>query len=119
MDRKKKARELLSLPCLGYWQNTTDCRDFCCDYYAEIDCEDCVCNFGKTGKHPYDPRTSKPITGKVLKCMKAMVRDASKEAKLRELRKDAIILSEASGEDIYPFGPIDQLVVISRPSTGL
>jgi len=51
--------------------------------------------------------------------MKAMVRDASKEAKLRELREDAIILSEASGEDIYPFGPIDQLVVIPRPSTGL
>jgi hypothetical protein len=119
MDRKKKANELLSLPCLGYWDNTPNGCDFDCGYYAEIDCEDCVINFLKTNRYPYDPRTSKPITGKVLKCMKAMVRDASKEAKLRELREDAIILSEASGEDIYPFGPIDQLVVVPRPSTGL
>ena len=41
------------------------------------------------------------------------------EDELRELREDARALVETSGEVNGPLGPVDQLVVVPGPSTGL
>jgi len=58
-DRARRVAALRKpppIPCLGSWTDTTNGRDFDCDYphAGKIGCESCIVNGG-----PMDPRTGK------------------------------------------------------------
>lgn len=83
MDKKQRARQLLDMRCLGHTVcNYFEPDEFECDYQnaGEVECENCVCNFRENPKWCYmNPETGKWIPNKVLKIMRAIVRDERKE----------------------------------------
>lgn len=83
MDKKQLARQLLDMRCLGHTvYNYFEPNGFECDYpnAGEVACEDCVCNFRENPKWcDMNPETGKRIPNKVLKIMRAIVRDERKE----------------------------------------
>lgn len=52
-----------SIRCEGYWSHTPNGDEFDCGYEAEINCEDCICNYQKLGGI-MSPETNKPVTNK-------------------------------------------------------
>jgi hypothetical protein len=56
IDRRIPLEKKQSISCRGFWESTTDGKDFDCEYeYAgEISCEDCLVNGG-----PFDPRVGR------------------------------------------------------------
>ena len=74
---KQKANKFLSIACAGYETNTTDGYDFDCGYEAKIECDECVCNFRKyfNSQVFYDPVNNKPISKKVLKYMRKILKE--------------------------------------------
>ena len=92
MDRKQRAIQLLDMRCLGHTvHNYFDPDEFECDYpnADEVACENCVCNFRVNPKWcDMNPETGKRIPNKVLKIMRAIVRDERKETRnLKDISK--------------------------------
>ena len=81
MTYTERAKQLMTLPCLGHMHYSVDGDEYECDYYASCRCEDCVINFEKLGG-TVDPRTDRPAPKRVAEIMRRqMEKDLSEQRK--------------------------------------